>query len=84
MGYELHANTFAAARNKTGLERLCRYVARAPVDLSRLEERADGQVVLHLKRPWADGTTATVMSAAELVAALVALRARGRRSLHSR
>jgi hypothetical protein len=44
------------AADRAGLQRLCRYVARPPLSASRLEVLEGGQVRVHLKRPWADGT----------------------------
>ena len=37
--------------------RLCRYVLRPPVTGDRLSLDTDGQVLLQLRHPWADGTT---------------------------
>ena len=49
--------------------RLC----RPALAKSRLERRADGKVVLTMKRAWSDGTAAMVFSPAEFVARLAAL-----------
>jgi hypothetical protein len=72
-GYNLHAGVRVAAHDRSGLERLCRYVSRPPLARARLEEQNDGTLVLHLKTPWADGTTALHLSPLELVERLVAL-----------
>ena len=72
-GYTVHAGVAIGARNRKGLERLCRYIARPPLAKERLEEKADGSLRLHLKRPWSDGTVAFVFSKAELVERLAAL-----------
>jgi hypothetical protein len=55
-GYNLHAGVVVGAADRAGLQRLCRYVARPPLSASRLEVLEGGQVRVHLKRPWADGT----------------------------
>jgi len=49
-GLELHAEVTIAAHDRKGLERLCRYLSRPPIPLDRLERRADGKLVLSLKR----------------------------------
>ena len=72
-GYNLHAGVRVAAHDRAGLERLCRYVSRPPLARARLEEQDDGSLVLLLKTPWADGTTALHLSPLELVERLVAL-----------
>jgi hypothetical protein len=61
------------ARDRKGLERLCRYIARPPLAKSRLETRQDGTVVIRLKQPWADGTGAIQLSRLELMERLAAL-----------
>jgi len=50
-GYNLHGGVAVGARDRRGLERLCRYVLRPAVPLGRLEERSDGTVALKLRRP---------------------------------
>jgi Putative transposase len=72
-GYNLNAGTYVPARDRGGLERLARYVLRPPLAKARLEQRADGTVVLGLKRAWSDGTTALELSASELVEKRVAI-----------
>ena len=72
-GYNLHAGVALGARNRKAIERLCRYMLRPPLAKSRLEERADGAIVLHFKKPWSDGTTAMVFSPEELIEKLAAL-----------
>ncbi len=72
-GFNLHAGVRIGARNRQGLERLCRYIARPPLPASRLETRADGSVLLQLKRAWSDGTRQLVFSPLELVEKLAAL-----------
>jgi hypothetical protein len=72
-GYGLHAGTWVAAHDRQGLEHLARYLLRPPLGKARLEARPDGQVVLHLRKPWRDGTSAFVFSALELTEKLAAL-----------
>ena len=54
-GYNLHAGVRIAPRDREGLERLCRYLARPPVGRERLEEQPDGSILLRLKTAWSDG-----------------------------
>jgi hypothetical protein len=72
-GYTVHAGTAVGARDRGGLERLCRYVARPAVSSRRVTELADGRVRLELKRPWSDGTVALTFTAEELVERLASL-----------
>ena len=55
-GYNLHAGVVIGARNRKGLEGLCRYVMRPPLAKDRLKSLGDGNYDLRLKTPWADGT----------------------------
>ena len=41
-GFSLHADTHVHARDRSGLERLCRYGSRGPLALERLSLREDG------------------------------------------
>ena len=66
-GYNLHAGVVIAARDREGLQRLCRYVLRPPLARTRMSRRPDGLWVLTLRRPYSDGTTAFMFS--ELVTA---------------
>jgi len=72
-GYSLHAGTWVAEHDRSGLERLARYLLRPPLARGRLEERPDGQLVLHLRKPWRDGTSAFLFTPQELVEKLAAL-----------
>lgn len=72
-GYNLHGGVGVGAKDRRGLERLCRYLLRPAVPLGRLEERPDGSVALMLRRPWSDGTTALCFTPTELIERLVAL-----------
>ena len=72
-GYSLHAGTWVGADDRIGLQRLARYLLRPPLARGRLEERPDGQLVLHLRKPWRDGTQAFLFTPLELVEKLAAL-----------
>ena len=72
-GYTVHAGVAMGPRNRRGLERLCRYIARPPLARDRVEEQEDGTVRIQLKRPWSDGTVAIVLTRMELVERLAAL-----------
>jgi len=72
-GYNLHAGIRIAAHDRPALERMSRYLLRPPLPKGRLEERADGKLLLRLKKPWSDGTTGLVFEPVQLLARLSAL-----------
>ena len=72
-GYSVHAGVVIGARNRKGLEQLCRYIARPPLAKERVEALPGGRVRIALKRAWSDGTTALELSRLELVERLVSL-----------
>lgn len=72
-GYNLHAGVAFSARDRDGLERLCRYVLRPPLAVGRLERLDDGTVRLGMKRAWSDGSTAIELSPLELTEKLAAI-----------
>ena len=72
-GYNLHADVCVSAKDRIGLERLCRYLLRPALSKTRLEEKEDGTIVLRLKRPWSDGTTEIVLSRLEFLERICAL-----------
>ncbi len=49
-GFDVHAGVAIPAHARDALERLLRYLARAPLPLSRLNLRGNGNVVVDLKR----------------------------------
>jgi hypothetical protein len=69
----LHADVAVPGNDRRRLERLCRYVARPPLALDRLEAMADGRLAYRLKTPWRDGTTHVVMERRELLERLAPL-----------
>jgi hypothetical protein len=69
----LHADVAVPARDRQRLERLCRYVARPPIAIDRLEALPDGRLAYRLKTRWRDGTTHVLMERHELVERLAPL-----------
>jgi len=72
-GMSLHADVAVPANDRRRLERLCRYVARPPLALDRLEAMPDGRLAYRLKTRWRDGTTHVVMERHELLERLAPL-----------
>jgi hypothetical protein len=72
-GMSLHADVAVPAHDRNRLERLCRYVARPPIALDRLEAMPDGRLAYRLKTRWRDGTTHVVMERHELLERLAPL-----------
>ena len=56
--FSLEAGSRTGAQDRRGLERMCRYILRPAVALSRLGVDGEDRVVLTLRHPWRDGTTA--------------------------
>ena len=72
-GFSVHANVSIEARDRTRLERLCRYAGRPAVATERLSALPDGRLLYRLKRPWRDGTSAIIFEPQDLIAKLAAL-----------
>ena len=72
-GMSLHADVAVPGNDRRRLERLCRYVARPPLALDRLEAMADGRLAYRLKTRWRDGTTHVLMERHELLERLAPL-----------
>jgi hypothetical protein len=73
LGLSLHANTHVDADDKSGRERLIKYILRPPLAADRIERIDGGRVRLHLKRNFSDGTFAIELDELSLVARLAAL-----------
>lgn len=80
-GFSLHAALVVPAGQRDRLERVCRYILRAPVAVERLHLTDDGQVRLSLRRPWRDGTTGFVFDPVEFLGRLAVLVPRPRINL---
>ena len=72
-GFSLHAARTVEARDRQGLERLCRYGLRSPLSLERLSVDPDGQVHYQLSKPWFDGRTEIVLDPIAFMRRLAAL-----------
>lgn len=72
-GFDLYASPPVAARDRSRLERMLRYMLRPPVAQGRLVDMPDGRVALDLKQPWDDGTTHIVFEPLELLEKLAAI-----------
>ena len=59
-GYNLHAGVRIGAKDRKGLEKICRYIARGPIASERLSLTSDGRVMYRLRRRWRDGTQSLV------------------------
>jgi hypothetical protein len=72
-GFNVHANVHIGAKDRDGLEHLCRYLARPPIANDRLQELPDGRLALRFKQAWRDGTTHIVFTPHELIEKLIPL-----------
>lgn len=72
-GFNIHAATTVAARNRDRLEQLCRYVLRPAICNARLERLSDGRVYAKFKRTWADGSKGKLFDGPDFVSKVVAL-----------
>ena len=72
-GYNLHCGVVVSARNRKGLEGLCRYILRPPLAKDRLRKVGGNDYELKLKTPWADGTTSLRLSSMEVMERLTSL-----------
>ena len=72
-GLELHAAVHVKAADRSGLQRLCRYLARPALPEDRLARLADGRIEVRLKRTWKGGVVALVFEPRALIARLAAL-----------
>lgn len=72
-GFNLHVSLPIGANDRAGLERQLRYMGRPPLSEERLSKKADGKIVVKLKKSWSDGTSHIVLTPMEFMARLVAL-----------
>ena len=72
-GFDLHANVWVSARDRAGLERVCRYLLRPPLAQERLRLRADGRILVELRKAWRDGTSHVLFEPVEFLEKLAAL-----------
>jgi len=72
-GFSLHAGESCEGKQKDKRERLCRYIARPAVAVSRLSLSSTGTVVYTLKTPYRDGTTQVAFDPVDFIARLAAL-----------
>jgi hypothetical protein len=80
-GFSLHAKVAIDGHDRTGLERLCRYITRPAIASERLSIDSDGRVVYRLRRPSSDGTSAIVFEPLAFLERLAALVPRPRAHL---
>ncbi|MBI3178738.1 MAG: transposase, partial [Deltaproteobacteria bacterium] len=72
-GFNVHAGVRIRADDRSGLERLCRYVTRPALSQRRLAMLPSGDVQLALKKPWSDGTTSVVFEPLAFMARLASM-----------
>jgi hypothetical protein len=80
-GFDLEAGVWVPVEQRDRLERLCRYALRPTVAQDRLRLTSEGQVVLQLRHPWADGTTDLLFDPLEVLERLAVLIPRPRINL---
>ncbi len=70
----IHAEVVVDGRDRAArLERLCRYIARPPLSLDRLERHHDGCVRVRFKSAWKNGTHAVLLGPLDFISRLCAL-----------
>jgi len=72
-GFSLQAKVRIEAADREGLERVCRYVTRAPIHLERLSLAPAGKWIYALRRRWRDGTSAIQFEPLDFLARLAAI-----------
>jgi len=80
-GFSLHAGASCEGNQRDKRERLCRYIARPAVAVSRLSVSSTGKVVYTLKTPYRDGTTQVAFEPVDFISRLAALVPRPRVNL---
>jgi len=72
-GFNVHAAVRIGAHDRTGREKICRYVTRPELSQGRVSVGVDGQVQITLKRAWSDGRTAVSFAPMVFMARLAAM-----------
>jgi hypothetical protein len=72
-GFNLNAGTRIGARDREGLEKLCRYILRPAFGSERLELLGDGRIHYGFQKPRWDGAEGLLLSPLELLEKLAAL-----------
>ena len=72
-GFSLQAGTHVHENDRAGLERLCRYGARPPIALHRLQQIEDGRLRYSLKYPLPNGSYALELTPQEMMKRLALL-----------
>jgi len=72
-GFNVHAAVAIGARDRSRLERLCRYLCRPPIAQERLEELPSGKLRYSLKKPWSDGSVAILLEPHDLLSRIAAI-----------
>ncbi|MCR9162583.1 MAG: transposase zinc-binding domain-containing protein [Nannocystaceae bacterium] len=62
VGMQLHAAVTVDGRDRSRLERLCRYLLRPPFALDTVQRTADGQIRVHFKKPTRSGASYAQMT----------------------
>ncbi len=69
----MYAGRCIGAFDRKKREHVIRYMTRPPIPDKRLSFTGNGDVLLELKRPWANGTTHMRFTGTELIERLVSL-----------
>ena len=72
-GFSLHAGVSAKSHQRDKVERLCRYISRAPIAAHRLSLTPSGNICYELKTPYRNGTTHVVFEPLDFISKLAAL-----------
>lgn len=72
-GFNVHAATTVATRDRGRLERLCKYILRPAICNERMQRLESGEVLLTLKKRWNDGTFAKLFQPQDLISKVIAL-----------
>jgi len=72
-GFSVHAGRRISADDRSGLERVARYVLRPAIAQDRLKLLPGGKVQLELKRIWSGGTSHFIFEPLDFLSKLAAL-----------